>query len=256
MESLNSSAEIYDLEGTICLPEEESSKINSRGSNILDIFTYQFYDQVDSRKERAKLSFMALYLTGVKKFTKRVLPWRFEETVLPLYEETFLSKYNPPIDLAHKVGEECAGLIPDRAVELLENKEKEVDKYIVTTGTPRSMVLRMLEEKGIKDLFQEIYANEFQVKDGGIVGFNPETFFMGRKGKRAKAKEIASKGYSMISAIGDTYADLGLFDIVKDTGGKMCTSSDAHSRVRKEVRSAKHGGILTKMTDALSLETT
>ena len=195
---------------------------------------------------------MAFFLTSIKELTKRLIPSRFEEIILPLYETTFLKKYTPSIDLSYEVAEISANLIPDKAVNLLE--ENDNDKYIITTGTPKNMVLTMLKERGIDDMFNEIYANQFEVIEGRIIGFDHSDFFMGRFGKRAKALEIKNKGYDKLNARGDTFADLGMFDVAKETGGKICTSSTAPRYTKNIVEKYKKGGVIcTNMIDSLAI---
>ena len=146
-------------------------------------------------------------LGNLEKQLKESEPQNYEKGILNAYENEFLKKYEIAEDFIKERAQKYGGEIPDyvkRGISSLGDYEL----IIINTGTPKQMMDIMLEEAGIHDKFSEIYANEFLIENGKVIGFNKNKFFADGEGKLVKYNEIPGKKI----IVGDSYPDISIIN--------------------------------------------
>lgn len=198
-------ANVFDFDGTICRKTK---------TNLIEKFIEDYY-----KKQNLKNKFsMLLKITAIKlyKEASKTIGKIFdkhditgETTSLEIFEVLLLKDLKIPMDFVYEKAKEYKDLIDKKHIEEFKNCQKDI--YIVS-AEPIQLLEAIVDELGLNEKIKKIYGTSFKVNNGVIEGFERTQLFAGVRGKYLGMKEIVSNGYSKIHAIGDSMADIGLFE--------------------------------------------
>lgn len=232
-------AKVLDFDGTI---------IRRTGCTLLEQLMLDFYKVQDIPKKADLLirsAAVKLYRTIAsnigKIFNDHLITG--ETTSLQVFDILLLSKAKMPITFVEERAKEYSKKLKPKHIAAF--KKCKDDLYIVS-AEPVQLLEAVVKEAGISNCIKGIYGTKFKLKDDIIVGFERASLFAGVRGKYFGMYKIVSNGYSEIHAIGDSMADIGLFEEYK---GKVIpyTFNDAPQGLIEYVK--KNGGFVVESLD-------
>jgi phosphoserine phosphatase len=173
-----------------------------------------------------------------------------ETTSMQVFDVLMLRKVSMPLSFVEEHAKEYAKKIkPEHVAAMQKCKD---DLYIVS-AEPVQLLEAIIESAGLKQQIKKVYGTKFKVNNGIVTGFDRSVLFAGFRGKYLGMHDILKNGhYSVVHAIGDSMADIGLFeecksDEYKDVLVKPYTFRNApHELVRYVV---DNGGSVAKDLD-------
>ncbi len=198
-------ANVFDFDGTI------SQKTKA---TLLEKLIEDYYKKQNLKNKLSmlsKITAIKLYKEASKTigkiFDKHDITG--ETTSLEIFEVLLLKDLKIPMDFVYEKAKEYKNLIDKKHIKEFKNCQKDI--YIVS-AEPIQLLEAIVDELGLNEKIKKIYGTKFKVEDGLIKGFERTQLFAGVRGKYLGMKEIVSNGYSKIHAIGDSMADIGLFE--------------------------------------------
>lgn len=225
-------ARVLDCDGTLI------RKLGSK--TLLETFLFDFYKNQHGIKA-LDLAFRALTVKSYRKLirafarTTNDTTLTGETTTLQVCDIVYIRPAQIPITFLKQSTARYAEQHLSQAVR--DAIKKSSDDVYVVTAEPVQLINAMLSAAGLESCVNGVYGTHFRIEDGRIAGFERLGLFAGIRGKYIGLEKILARGYDQIKAIGDTKADIGLFENDRVT---PYTFFDADMELQDYV--AKRGG--------------
>lgn len=217
---------IFDYDGIISAPEKEKlKKLNLVGREVLEWMGWSIAKNSSIPGKLYLYGIVAPFLKIYKKIAD-IDKERYERRILEMFERMVFS-LKPYWNWIEKDIPKYSECILETAEHFLRELSRKEDgkAVILSSGAPKNIIEDCLEYRGIDGI--EITANSLLILYNRIYGFEKDSFFSDRKGKKEKTKEIVEEyNPEEIKGAGDNYSDKGVAQVIKKRGGEFFTISD------------------------------